>query len=147
MFCEAHGFTPGDRVAAIINGRRRWLTIVGVALSPEYVYAIRPGEIFPDKRRFGIFWMGRGALAAAFDMEGGFNDVSLAAGARRVGPPTSSPRSTGCSSRTAAAARCRSALQLSAWTLENELRAAADVRVHHCRSSSSASRRSSSTSR
>ena len=50
MFCEAHGFNPGDRVAAIINGRQRWLTIVGVALSPEYVYAIRPGEIFPDKR-------------------------------------------------------------------------------------------------
>ena len=49
MFAEAHGFEPGDRVAAIINGRRRWLTIVGVALSPEYVYAIRPGEIFPDR--------------------------------------------------------------------------------------------------
>ena len=48
MFCEAHGFEPGDRVAAIINGRRRSLTIVGVALSPEYVYAIRPGELFPD---------------------------------------------------------------------------------------------------
>ena len=77
MFCEAHGLEPGDRVAAIINGRRRWLTIVGVALSPEYVYAIRPGEMVPDARRFGIFWMGRRALAAAFDMEGGFNDVSL----------------------------------------------------------------------
>jgi putative ABC transport system permease protein len=33
IFCEAHGFGPGDRVAAIINGRKRWLTIVGVALS------------------------------------------------------------------------------------------------------------------
>ena len=85
MFCEAHGFHPGDRVAAIINGRKRWLTIVGVALSPEYVYAIRPGEIFPDKRRFGIFWMGRRALASAFNMEGGFNDVSLEAGAGGVG--------------------------------------------------------------
>ena len=76
-FCEAHGFGPGDQVAAVINGRRRALTIVGVALSPEYVYAIRPGELFPDKRRFGIFWMDRRALASAFDMEGGFNDVSL----------------------------------------------------------------------
>ena len=80
MFCDAHGFNPGDRVAAIINGRRRWLTIVGIALSPEYVYAIRPGEMFPDKRTFGIFWMGRRALASAFNMEGGFNDVSLALG-------------------------------------------------------------------
>ncbi len=80
MFCEANGFGPGDRVAALINGRRRWLTIVGIALSPEYVYAIRPGEIFPDRRRFGIFWMSNAALAPAFDMEGGFNDVSIALG-------------------------------------------------------------------
>jgi putative ABC transport system permease protein len=43
MFCEAHGLEPGDQVSAIINGRHRRLTIVGVALSPEYVYAIRSG--------------------------------------------------------------------------------------------------------
>src|SRR5690606_28331595 len=40
-------------------------------------YNIRPGEIIADNRRFGIFWMERRALAAAFDMEGAFNDVSL----------------------------------------------------------------------
>lgn len=76
-FVRANGLTLGDRVGAIINGRRRELTIVGVALSPEYVYSIRPGELVPDDRRFGIFWMERRALASAFDMEGGFNDVSL----------------------------------------------------------------------
>src|SRR6185295_8261879 len=109
---------PGDRVAAIINGRKRWLTIVGVGLSPEYVYAIRPGEMVPDKRTFGLFWMGRRALASAFNMEGGFNDVSLAlargapaadviAGLDRLIAPYGGrgavPRS----------------LQISAWTLEN----------------------------
>ena len=31
----------------------------------------------PDDKRFGVFWMERRALAAAFDMEGGFNDVAL----------------------------------------------------------------------
>ena len=35
----------------------RRLTIVGVALSPEYVYSIRPGELVPDDQRYGIFWM------------------------------------------------------------------------------------------
>src|SRR6185295_8843184 len=50
MFANAHGFDLGDRIAALINGRRRVLTIVGIALSPEYVYAIRPGEMIPDKR-------------------------------------------------------------------------------------------------
>lgn len=76
-FAEAHELVPGDEVAAIINGRRRELEIVGIALSPEFVYTIRPGDMMPDDARFGVFWMGRKALATAFDMEGGFNDVSL----------------------------------------------------------------------
>jgi len=76
-FGTAHRFEPGATVAAIINGRRRNLTIVGFALSPEYVYSMPPGELMPDDRRFGVFWMERRALAAAFDMEGGFNDVSV----------------------------------------------------------------------
>ena len=76
-FAKAHGLRPGDAVAAIINGRRRELRIVGLALSPEYIYQIRPGELMPDEKRFGVFWMERRALAAAFQMEGGFNNVVL----------------------------------------------------------------------
>src|SRR5204862_4903085 len=77
LFAEANHLHPGDRLAAIINGRRRPLTIVGTALSPEYVYGVRPGDIFPDRRRYGILWMGHQALASAFNMEGGFNDVTI----------------------------------------------------------------------
>ena len=76
-FALARGLEPGDSVTAILNGRRRDLEIVGIALSPEYVYNIRPGDILPDEGRFGLFWIGREALATAFDMEGGFNDVAL----------------------------------------------------------------------
>ncbi len=76
-FAKAHGLQPGDTVRAIINGRRDTLRIVGVALSPEYVYQIRPGDILPDDKRFGVFWMSERELAPAFDMEGAFNDVSL----------------------------------------------------------------------
>lgn len=76
-FAEAHGYRPGDRFAAIINGRKRSLQIVGIALSPEYVYTISPGSFMPDDRRYGVLWMSRDALAAAFDLEGAFNDVSL----------------------------------------------------------------------
>jgi putative ABC transport system permease protein len=76
-FADAHGLRPGDSITAILNGHRRRLTIVGVALSPEYVYQIRGGEIFPDEKRFGVFWMDRAALEAAFDLEGAFNDVVL----------------------------------------------------------------------
>lgn len=76
-FAEAHGLVPGDRVRAILNGRLQSLTVVGVVLSPEYIYQIRPGDIVPDNRRFGVFWMRYEALAEAFDMKGAFNDVAL----------------------------------------------------------------------
>ena len=76
-YADAHHLEPGDKLAAIINGKRKQLTIVGVALSPEFVYQIAPGAMFPDFERYGVLWMGRHALAAAYDMEGGFNDVSL----------------------------------------------------------------------
>lgn len=83
-FAEAHGLLPGDEITAIINGRRRALSVVGIALSPEYLMQIEPGSIFPDPERFGVMWMSRPALAAANDMVGAFNDVAyaLAPGAR-----------------------------------------------------------------
>jgi putative ABC transport system permease protein len=76
-FADAHGFEPGDRLAAIIQGKRKVLTVVGVAVSPEYVYQIAPGAIFPDFKRYGVLWMGRHALAAAYDMNGAFNNLAL----------------------------------------------------------------------
>jgi putative ABC transport system permease protein len=76
-FADAHGFQPGDRLVAVIKGHRKRLDIVGIALSPEYMYAIPPGALFPDYERYGILWMNRKALATAFDMDGAFNDVSF----------------------------------------------------------------------
>jgi putative ABC transport system permease protein len=120
IFSEANGFEPGDRVAAIINGRKRWLTIVGIALSPEYIYAVRPGEIVPDQRRYGIFWMGRRGLASAFDMEGGFNDVALTLGRGASEPEVIAALDRLLEPYGGLGAVPRR-LQMSAWTLENEL--------------------------
>jgi putative ABC transport system permease protein len=83
-FAEANGLLPGDRVGAVLNGRWKSLTIVGVAISPEYIYEIGGGAILPDNRRFGVLWMGEGPLGAAFDMEGAFNDVALSMSAGAV---------------------------------------------------------------
>ncbi|MCK4867522.1 MAG: ABC transporter permease, partial [Alphaproteobacteria bacterium] len=41
-FAEAHGLRPGDYLHAVINGRKRRLDVVGVALSPEYIYSLGP---------------------------------------------------------------------------------------------------------
>ena len=77
MFADAHGFAPGDKISAIINGKLQKLVIVGIALSPEYVIQIQGGSSLPDKKRFGIFWMNHHELEAAFDMSGAFNSVTL----------------------------------------------------------------------
>ncbi len=76
-FAEAHGLVPGDAFGAVINGRRKELTVVGIALSPEHIYQISPGALFPDYRRYGVFWMAKGPLSSAYDMEGAFNDIAL----------------------------------------------------------------------
>jgi len=76
-FAEANHLKVGDRLGAVINGRREPLTVVGVALSPEYVYSAPASSIFPDNRRFGILWMSEDVVAPTLDLEGAFNDVTL----------------------------------------------------------------------
>ncbi|MEJ2574162.1 MAG: FtsX-like permease family protein [Gammaproteobacteria bacterium] len=76
-FAEANNLKLGDHFAAILNGRRQRLTLVGTALSPEFVQQLRPGSVFPDYKRYGVMWMGRRALGQAYDLEGAFNDAAL----------------------------------------------------------------------
>jgi len=84
-FARARRLAPGDTVDLLLNGRRERLRVAGVVLSPEYVLAVHPGG--GDDRSFGIFWMARDRLAAAFSMEGAFNRVAL-----RLAPEASEPQ-------------------------------------------------------
>ena len=85
-FAATRRLGPGQTLTALINGRKETLSIVGVGLSPDYIYASRGGA-FPDDRSFGVFWIGRERLAAAYNMEGAFNHVTvrLAPGASERG--------------------------------------------------------------
>jgi putative ABC transport system permease protein len=74
-FADKRGLKPGSHVGALINGKRRTLEIVGIALSPEFIFAGLMGV--PDLRGFGVFWLPRDALAAAYDMDGAFNKVAV----------------------------------------------------------------------
>ena len=76
-FAEAHGLGPGDRLDVLLGGREREMVIVGVALSPEFIYALGPGMLAPDDRRFAILWTGRGVLEAALGASGEFNDLAV----------------------------------------------------------------------
>ncbi|MES2879790.1 MAG: FtsX-like permease family protein, partial [Pseudomonadota bacterium] len=74
-FAVAHQLKLGDQIGALVNGKREALLMVGIALSPEYIFAGMGGS--PDQRGFGVFWIDRQALAGAYNMEGAFNQVAV----------------------------------------------------------------------
>ena len=74
-FAMAHQLQPGDRLSALLNGKHEALIVVGIALSPEYIFAGLVGS--PDLRGFGVFWMDASLLAAAYDMQGAFNHLTV----------------------------------------------------------------------
>jgi putative ABC transport system permease protein len=75
-FARARGIEPGDRLSLLMNGRYQDVTVRGIALSPAYVFAAAQGG-FADDTRFGVLWMPAERLAAAYDLRGAFNLLSL----------------------------------------------------------------------
>src|SRR5262249_31612271 len=67
-FAAAHGLAPAGRLTLTVGGQRRDVTIAGLALSPEFIFALGPGQIVPDDRRFAIVWMTEPELAAALGL-------------------------------------------------------------------------------
>jgi putative ABC transport system permease protein len=82
-FAEAHGIDIGDAVEMTVYGGRKRLSIVGIGLSPEHIYSIAPGQLVPDARLFGVFWMGRSALAQSVNQDGAFTEAVV-----RIAPGT-----------------------------------------------------------
>jgi len=119
-FAEAHGLEPGDRLQAIMNGRKRPLLVVGIALSPEFVYAIGPGALMPDDLRYGVLWMSREALEAAYDLDGAFNEVSLSL-LRGVSPAAVIEHLDRLLDRYGGVGAYERADQISNWFLMNEI--------------------------
>lgn len=76
-FAEAHALQTGEHIELIINGRLRRFVISGIALSPEYIYQIRPGDLFPDFSRYALLWINQNVLQYAWGMQGAFNSLSL----------------------------------------------------------------------
>jgi putative ABC transport system permease protein len=120
-FAQAHELSVGDFVEAILNGKQRKLKIVGLGLSPEFVYSIGPGALMPDDKRYGILWMGYQALAAAFDLEESFNYVSVAL-LRNTNPKNVISQLDSLLERYGGIGAISRKDQISNWFLENELK-------------------------
>ena len=76
-FAREYDLGPGDTISITMNGAQHEFDIVGLALSPEFIYTIPPGEFVPDPSRFAILWAGEEALEAAYDLDGAFNQAVL----------------------------------------------------------------------
>jgi putative ABC transport system permease protein len=76
-FLDAAHVSLGEQLSMVINERRLTFTIVGAALSPEYVYV--PGSSpMPDDAHQGVFWAPRSAIERPAGLGGAFSAVSLA---------------------------------------------------------------------
>ncbi len=78
-FAVAHKLEPGSTLPVVLNGVRRELRIVGLVLSPEFVFPISGGSnaFVANNKRFAAIWMDRRVVAPAFQMEGAFDDAVL----------------------------------------------------------------------
>jgi putative ABC transport system permease protein len=83
---QAHQFGPGSKLFVYLNGRKRGFTVVGVALSPEFIYVLAPGQLMQDDKSFGILWINRKLMEAGYDLDGAFNEISV-----KLSPDASEP--------------------------------------------------------
>ena len=74
-FALANHLVPGDRLVIQVEGARKQARVVGIAISPEFVYALSPLAPLPDDLHFGVFWLAREELEALAGMQGAFNSV------------------------------------------------------------------------
>ncbi|MBP8128440.1 MAG: FtsX-like permease family protein [Candidatus Hydrogenedentes bacterium] len=75
-FAVKNGLELGGQVEVSVESRRYPLRIVGLALSPEYVYMIRNvQELVPSFERFGILWVPQAFAETALDMREACNNI------------------------------------------------------------------------
>lgn len=76
-FLDAAHISLGERVSLTIEGRSLTFTIVGAALSPEFVY-VPSASPMPDDAHEGVMWAPRPSVDRPTGLGGAFSAVSLA---------------------------------------------------------------------
>ena len=76
-FAKANKIAAGDTITAVINGHNVTIRIVGIGISPEYIYALGSSIPLPDDLHFGIFWAPLERLQKLTDLRDSYNSVVL----------------------------------------------------------------------
>lgn len=77
LFAQAHQLQIGDTLFANLGGKQQLIEIVGIGLSPDSIYVVQPGLLLSDNRLYGILWIPRENLEAAWNMEGAWNHLAV----------------------------------------------------------------------
>lgn len=78
QFAPANNLNWGENLSIIVEGKERFLTVVGSATSPEFIYPIKDtSNILPDPLNFGIFMMEQQQAQQMLGMSGQINQVLL----------------------------------------------------------------------
>jgi putative ABC transport system permease protein len=83
-FAAANHLVWGDRITVVVEGKEVFLTAIGSAISPEFVYAMKDSaDILPDPQKFGVFMLESHQAQQVLNMPGQINQVLIefAAGA------------------------------------------------------------------
>ncbi|MCX7614492.1 MAG: FtsX-like permease family protein [Clostridiales bacterium] len=76
-FYKAHNLKPGDEIYPVVGGKEVKLKVIGSVRSPEYVYPLREGELVPDNKKFGIFYIKKSFGQSIFGFGGSINSLSI----------------------------------------------------------------------
>lgn len=77
-FAAANRIGVGHRLGAVLDGRWQRLRVVGIGMSPEFVWELSAaGSYTADERAAGVLWMSHAAVESAAGMRGAFNTVAL----------------------------------------------------------------------
>jgi putative ABC transport system permease protein len=78
QFAEAHKLKPGMDLDVAAEGKRKVLTIVGIAASPEFVYTVRDAAgLLEDPSTFGAAIMPENQIQELLDRKGSVNQVLI----------------------------------------------------------------------
>jgi putative ABC transport system permease protein len=76
-FAKAYSLHPGDMLPVQVEGNEVRVRIAGIAISPEFVYALGPGIPLSDDRHFAVIWMPEEHLSRLAGMTEAFNSLAL----------------------------------------------------------------------
>lgn len=75
-FAKAHRLNLGNQFQILIEGHLQNVQVVGVATTPEYIYALGTAAPLPDDIHFGVLWMSYLTISRLAKLQGSINSVS-----------------------------------------------------------------------